>query len=115
MSHRGPSTNAERPRNGCLPAPAGVASPRLCTTFASLTPCHPSPLAFVASEPDDDMRASDCRRRFVMLAEGGVKVLWECGDEIVARSETLCDVYTLDSQYPVEWHSHRRLGRRRKG
>ncbi len=26
---RGPSTDAERPRNGCLPAPAEVASPRL--------------------------------------------------------------------------------------
>jgi hypothetical protein len=51
------------------------------------------------------VRASSCRKRFVLRAEGGVLIRWACGAELIAPDETAVDVEIL-AERPYSHHHH---------
>lgn len=53
------------------------------------------------------MKAADCARTFVLLAEGGVKVRWACGAEYVSKDEAAVDVAVLAANLPTHHRHHR--------
>lgn len=57
------------------------------------------------------MRAADCPRRFTLLADGGVRVSYACGEVVVVQSETAVDVAVLEDHIS-RTHHHRRLHHR---
>lgn len=48
-----------------------------------------------------------CGRRFTVLADGGVRVTWDCGATMEAPDETAIDVEVLADHLPR--HHHHRL------
>ena len=50
-----------------------------------------------------------CTRRFVLLAEGGVKVLWSCGAALVVANETAVDLEYLADHLPTHHHHKHHL------
>lgn len=54
------------------------------------------------------MRAAECPHRFVLLAEGGVRVVWACGDELVNATETAVDIAVLADRPWTQAHHHHR-------
>ena len=53
-----------------------------------------------------------CRRTFVLLAAGGVKVRWACGAEVVVADETAIDVDILAERPALSHHHHKYLHHR---
>ena len=47
-----------------------------------------------------------CERTFTVLADGGVKVTFACGAELVRREESAVDVELLRERFP-QAHQHR--------
>lgn len=47
-----------------------------------------------------------CGRRFTVLADGGVRVTWDCGATMVSKDETAVDVEVLADHLPRQ-HHHR--------
>jgi hypothetical protein len=56
--------------------------------------------------PPEPVRAADCPRSFTLLAEGGVRVRWGCGAEVVDRKETAVDVAVLRERAAFQDHHH---------
>jgi len=54
------------------------------------------------------MHAAGCPRRFVLRAEGGVRVVWACGASRVFADETAVDVEILADHLPTAHHHHHR-------
>lgn len=52
------------------------------------------------------MRASLCPRRFILRAEGGVIVRWQCGATLERPDEKAIDVEILVEHIPQDHHHH---------
>lgn len=48
-----------------------------------------------------------CPRRFILRAEGGVRIVWACGAELVAADETAVDVEYLADHLADVSHHHK--------
>ena len=55
------------------------------------------------------MGRRSCRRTFVLLSAGGVKVVWACGAEHVVADETAVDVEYLADHLPTAHHHKHHL------
>lgn len=49
-----------------------------------------------------------CGRRYLILADGGVRVTWDCGAEKVVTDETAIDVEVLADHTADIAHHHKR-------
>ena len=58
-------------------------------------------------EPDEPVRAADCPRTFVLMAEGGVRVRYACGTVEEFPEEEGVDVVTLEANVTRHHHHHR--------
>lgn len=58
------------------------------------------------------MSLRSCRRRFVLLAAGGVRVRWACGTVRDFPDETAVDVEVLADHLPRSHHHHHHLHHR---
>lgn len=58
-------------------------------------------------EPTDAVRMRRCNRRFIHLADGGVRVIWNCGaqKDFPDVDERMVDVDILADHLPT-WHHH---------
>lgn len=48
-----------------------------------------------------------CRKRFTILAAGGVRITWDCGAEKVCPDETAVDLEVLADHLADVAHRHR--------
>lgn len=53
------------------------------------------------------MRAADCPRRFVLMADGGVRVVYGCGDAVEDPDEVAVDLAILEDRVDRHHHHHR--------
>jgi hypothetical protein len=65
-------------------------------------------------EPTDAVRMRRCARRFIHLADGGVRVVWACGSQKDFPDETAVDVDILADHLPTHHHHHAHLPHHRQ-
>jgi hypothetical protein len=51
--------------------------------------------------------AADCPRQFMVLGDGGVRVTYACGAEVLLTGEIAIDVEILDDRIAQSHHHHR--------